>query len=384
MARVAGIDPGTKSMDILVLDDESMEVVYERVIDRREVTRNPSIVLRALEEAGRLDAVVAPSGYGIPLKPAREASDEEICLATFVHPGDYRVRMRIHGLRELMVMIRSSGIPAWFTPGVVHLPTVPRWRKLGRIDLGTADKVYTTAAALRDEVELHGSAPGEASFIVAEVGYAYTAAMAVSGGAIVDGVGGTSGPPGYLGLGAWDAELAYAVAAVEPGFSKERLFQGGAAYLYSSEPPEPGDLARAYEAGDPRAEEAVRALAEGVAKAVASLLPSNPRPRRVYLSGRMARDPVIGRAIEDAVKGLLDGLGLGVPVERVSRLGRETKEAATGAALIASGLAGGRYEWLVDSLRLRESGGTILDFIELPGLKNRLRDALSSCRLPAR
>ncbi len=380
MARVAGIDPGTRTMDILVLDDESMEVVYERVIDRREVTRDPSIVLRTLEEAGRLDAVVAPSGYGIPLKPAREASDEEICLATFVHRGDYRIRMRIHGLRELMVMLRSSGIPAWFTPGVIHLPTVPRWRKLGRIDMGTADKVYTVAAALRDEVEVYGSSPGDASFIVAEVGFAYTAAVAVVGGVIVDGVGGTSGPPGYLGLGAWDAELAYAVAAMEPGFSKERLFQGGAVYLYSSEPQPPENLAKAYKAGDPRALDAINALAEGVAKAIATLLPSNPKPRRIYLSGRMTRDPIIGPAIRETVEGFLRELGIPTPVTRVSRLGRETKEAATGAALIASGLAGGRYEWIVESLRLRESKGTIFDYIEIPGLKERIKNILT-CRL---
>lgn len=372
-------------MDILVLDDDTLEPVYERVIDERLVAEDPSVVLRALEEAGPLDAVAAPSGYGVPLKPAREASDEEICLAVFTHEaprgeGGPLVVRWLHSLRRLMEALRSSGIPAWFVPGAIHLPTVPRRRKLGKLDIGTADKVCVAAAALRDEVEVYGSSPQDASFIVVEVGYGYTAALAVSGGAIVDGVGGTSGPPGYLSLGAWDAELAYAAAAVEPGFSKERLFQGGAAFLYSHNPPEPGELARAYEAGDPRAWEAVRALAEGAAKAVATLLPSNPKPSRVYLSGRLSRDPVLGKAIRGEVEEFLRALGLRIPVARVSRLGRETKEAATGAALIASGVAGGRYAWLVDVMRLRESSGTMLDYVELPGLRERILEAFTRCR----
>ena len=381
MPVVAGVDPGTRSMDILVLDDSGPRVVYERVIPRAEVTRRPSVVIEALVEAGvELDAVVAPSGYGVPLKPAREAGDEEICMATFVHPGDERVRMRIHGLRDLMRLFRRSGLPAWFTPGVVHLPTVPRWRKAGRIDLGTADKVYTAAAALRDEVEVHGSEPSRASFIAVEVGYAYTAAIAVAGGAIVDGVGGTSGPPGYLGLGAWDAELAYAAAAVEPGFSKERLFQGGAAYLYNPDrPPEPEELAEAVERGDPAALEAAEALAGWAARAAVALLASNPRPSRVYVSGRIARDPVLGPMVRDTLREALRGIGVGAPVVGVERPGRQAKEAAAGAAYIASGLAGGRYSWLVDSLRLRESRGTVFDHVTIPGLAGKLRSMLSKC-----
>jgi predicted butyrate kinase (DUF1464 family) len=42
------------------------------------------------------------------------------------------------------------------------------------------------------------------------------------------------------------------------------------------------------------------------------------------------------------------------------------KHAAQGAALIANGLAGGPLAPLVDSLRLRDAGGTVLDHLTGP------------------
>jgi len=373
--RVAGIDPGTGSMDIVVVDDKGPTLVYERVVPRVEVTRDPGVITRIVdmlvEELG-VEALAAPSGYGIPARypgTLREA----IAEATFVNRADLERSLQIHGLRSVMEDLASRrDVKVYFTPGVIHLPTVPAWRKANRIDMGTADKVFSVAAALWTEKERHGTMPGDATFILVEAGMAYTAAIAVEAGKIVDGVGGTSGHPGFLGLGSMDSELAYIMAEVEPGFSRQRLFQGGAATLAGVSRPE--ELARLVEHGDPRGLAALDMLAEAAAKDVAMLLVSlGSPPRRVYLSGRLVRDPVLGPRIRARLRGTLAQLGQHTSIEGVARLGAETKEAATGAALLASGYAGGRYRWIVESLRLEDSQGSLFDHIILPGVAEKAR-----------
>ena len=92
-----------------------------------------------------------------------------------------------------------------------------------------------------------------------------------------------------------------------------------------------------------------------------------PRPRRVYLSGRLFRTPILGERLKGAVERLLGNLGVDAGIAEVDRLGVKTKEGATGAAILASGIAGGRYTWVIDSLRVEASRGSIFDYILLSG-----------------
>jgi predicted butyrate kinase (DUF1464 family) len=55
-------------------------------------------------------------------------------------------------------------------------------------------------------------------------------------------------------------------------------------------------------------------------------------------------------------------VGRHAPV-RTQRFAKVTKQGAQGAALIADGLAGGRWAELVDTMRLREASGTALDHL---------------------
>ena len=61
--------------------------------------------------------------------------------------------------------------------------------------------------------------------MLVELGGAFTAALAVERGRIVDGLGGSSGPIRARACGALDAEAAYLIGAA---LSKQTVFSGGA------------------------------------------------------------------------------------------------------------------------------------------------------------
>lgn len=379
MARVLGIDPGTGSMDLLALDDSTMKVLFEEPIPRAEITADPGILIDRVKSLAKdldLDAIAAPSGYGLPPRPPSESLVDYILEATFVNRRDMESTHQIHGLRKVMLELTKLDIPVFFTPGVVMLGTVPRHRKINKIDMGTADKVFTVAAALRAEVEHYGSSLSDASFLVIESGLAYNAVLAVDSGKIVDGVGGTLGGPGFLGLGGMDAETAYVLSSLEPGFSRKRLFEGGISYLCGTR-----DLAgfeEAFSSGVECAGDAVRALAESIVKDVFQLLPVfRARPRRVYVSGRLFSS-LVGGVLKSRIEEALERYRVNAEVVPVPRLGSRTKEGATGAAILASGYIGGRYKWVVDSLELFNASGSIFDYILLSGISEGAKDYFRS------
>ncbi|MET1123645.1 MAG: DUF1464 family protein [Archaeoglobaceae archaeon] len=361
MVRAAGIDSGTRSVDIFAFDEER-GVILDEAIPRDVVTENPKVVIDRLKAAekefGKFDAVVVSSGYGIPLKRVQEASDAEIALATFVSESDVKRRHRILGLRRLMTLFRESDFNAYFTPGVIQLPTVPERRKLNRIDMGTSDKLYSVALAVKDQAERLGRRFDETSFILVEVGFAYTSAIAVSNGKVVDAMAGTSGFPSYLGSGFIDGELAYAIANCCE-FSKTLLFSGGAADFAGIDP-----FQTPIESFV-RSGEGYELMIESIVKDVASLLPSL-LPEEVVLSGRFSRIPEFFEDAKAAIEEFFSKLGCSVKVLRLRCSAKVAKEAAEGAAVIANGLAGGRYAELVDCLEIRKSRGSIFDHVRIP------------------
>ena len=86
MPRVAGIDPGTLSLDACGLDDGRL--FLDATWPTAELLADPRALLDALLGAGPLDLVVGPSGYGLPLCLARDASDEALRLAFLAPPGE--------------------------------------------------------------------------------------------------------------------------------------------------------------------------------------------------------------------------------------------------------------------------------------------------------
>jgi predicted butyrate kinase (DUF1464 family) len=324
--RVAGTDPGTSSLDAVVLDDGA--VADQRRFGPGELRADASAPLRWLEERGPFAVVAGPSGYGLPLVRGADASARDLDLMALVRPDERGRAQGVVGFSSLVRAFCSSPLPMVFLPGVVHLPTVPAHRKINRIDLGTADKLAVAALALSQR-------PDGWSGCAVELGSAFTACVVIEGGRVVDGVGGTGGPLGWASGGAWDGEAAYLLSPLAKG----DLFGGGAAAL--------------GEAGRTR-------FCEDVVKTVAGLRAVTPFGE-VLLSGRLLEtEPALAAEVEADLRRVAPAARLG------SLPGAWVKHAAQGAALLADGLAGGRWAPLVERLRLREAAGTVLDHLTQP------------------
>ncbi len=352
MPRVAGVDPGTVSFDLCVLQDG--EPVVEQVFDTGSLseTSDPTHpLLQALSRHGPYDLVYGPSGYGLPLVAAADVGERELAEMVLVRPDEARADTGVGGMRSLLRALAHSGLPVVFGPGVIHLPSVPRHRKYNRIDLGTADKVCAAAHAIADQSARRAIAPQETAMLLLELGGAFTAALAIADGQIVDGVGGSSGPLGVRAAGALDGELAYLLA---PALRKDTLFTGGA--LDPTGALETTDLPALW--SSPSQAEGWTALLESAAKAVRGLAVSVPVPHEIVVSGRLARLPELIAALASSLDDLAPVIAL-VP-------GRASA-AAHGAALLADALAGGPDAGLAEVLRLRESSGTALDHLRVAG-----------------
>jgi len=346
--RVAGVDPGTVSFDVCALDGG--EIVVEHSFRTADVASDPAPLVRALTENGPFDVVLGPAGYGLPLVPVGEVGRRELSLMLLLREDEPHGPVGVGGMRTIMSALIDAGLPLVFGPGAIHLPTIPAYRKWNRIDLGTADKVASVALCIADQARRLGIDFGETSFVMVELGGAFSAALAVAGGRIVDGLGGSAGPIGARACGALDAEAAYLLGAA---LSKRTVFSGGAL--------DPGgelDLSTGLEAlrRDPRHREGWLALEEGAAKASLALTVSAPAPREVLLAGRLAEAPGMLEALGERLAGV-------APVRMVSGLGA----AAQGAAVLADGLAGGRYAALVERLGMADAGGSVLDHLRVHG-----------------
>jgi predicted butyrate kinase (DUF1464 family) len=352
--RVAGIDPGTVSIDVCALDDG--EVLLDQSFRSGDLANDPVPLVDALVAHRPLDVVLGPAGYGLPLVRGERIGERELGLMLLLRSDQAGARAGIGGMRAMIRALIDAGLPLVFGPGAIHLPTVPEYRKWNRIDLGTADKVCSAALCIVDQADRLGLAYEETSFIMLELGGAFSAALAIDGGQIVDGLGGSCAPIGARSCGALDAEVAYLLGAA---LSKETVFSGGALDPRGElDLSAPGALVALR--GDPRRSEGWLALEEGAVKAALALTASVPAPREILVAGRLAAAP----GLLDA---LTERLARVAPVSAATGLGPRAKTAAEGAAVLADGLAGGRYAPLVERLRLREASGTVLDHLRVRG-----------------
>lgn len=381
MPRVLGVDPGTRSFDLALV--ENGRVVWEASIDTVRVARDPGVLLEAIREAGEVDAIAAPSGYGVPVTLSHEVVDPErfavevLLLSTReaieegVERGDPGV-MVYKALADTVVELVSwRGVRSVFIPGIIHLPTLRWGAKYNRVDIGTADKLAVTLLALHLESKGH---PGDASFLLLEAGYGYNALILVESGRVTWALGGTSLAPGFITAGPLDLEAVAAGGC----WGRGDVFHGGVMEACKASDPLEA-LERAAASGGP-CREAYEAMMESIATTIAGIA-ARRGVKRLLVSGRLSRaqrilDDLASRlpgSIEPEPLGLLEGA-------------RASKHAAQGYALVVEGLLGGHASAEVRSMAIPEACGTALDHVWHPRLqeaRRRLREAyVASVRNP--
>ena len=291
------------------------------------------------------DAIIAPSGYGLPNRRFAELSPREMFELTLVREGE-NVPV-LDGMRKFFAIIKEGDSDILFVPGIIQLPTVPRWRKFNRIDMGTADKMCIGALSVETVSRSKQVGYDEVSHIVVELGGGYNALIAIEKGRIINGIGGTLFPgPGFRNAGAMDGEVAYLLG----GFEKALLFEGGAGYLAERNGIALEDFTlEAYP-------DAFRVFAEGVVFAVCSqqaLL----RSREVFLSGRLTQGEHIYRPLGHQLE------RLDYAVSRLPVLSAGSKAAAQGYAMVGNGLCGGCYQRLVQHMMIDKAEGSVIDYV---------------------
>src|SRR4051794_3598734 len=100
--RVAGTDPGTSSLDVLVLDDG--RVADQARFTPEQLRDDAEGPVRWLRERGPFDLVAGPSGYGLPLRPAADCTEADLALMALVRPDE---RGPAQGVARFLSVARS-------------------------------------------------------------------------------------------------------------------------------------------------------------------------------------------------------------------------------------------------------------------------------------
>ena len=375
LAKALGIDPGTKSFDLVVIDND--RVIWEKSIDTIDIARDPEVLIEAIEEAGNIDLIAGPSGYGTPIVCNEDIIDPytfalEILLLTSredIEEGMKRGEPGIavyKALADTVAVLWEKKARVCYIPSVILLPTVPSYRKINRIDMGTADKMAIAVLGVFDQSRRLGIGYEETSFILIEMGYGYNAVLAVDQGKIIDGYGGTLVPTGFLTIGSIDAEAVVAGRS----WSKSDVFYGGVSTICNEYNVEKA-LEKALKEDTCR--DAFKNMYESIVKTVYAINKSLEKPREIILSGRLSRVPEIRETIGELLEDI-------APVTKIHGLpgAKISKEAAQGYAIVGEGIAHGFFHNLIKHMGIDKARGTVFDWLYHPRLliaKKRLLNA---------
>ncbi len=350
--RVLGVDPGSASWDFVGYDEEK-GIFLDHSVPTKQIQKEPEIFMEILNSSGSFDLMSAPSGFGVPLKKLIDMTEKDFFLTILkkkVNKGS------VLGLTQILKLLKKEKIKGYLLPGVKHLPTVKKYRKVNKIDLGTADKLCTSVVGIRNQMEDYNISCEETSFIMVEMGYAFSAVLAVEDGQIIDGIGG-SNIMGFRAVGAIDGEIAYLMGKIK----KKDVYKGGVSSIAGYSDMKAEELLLLSKK-DSRTKMALDAYFDSLTKAVYAISSSfsdQKKIKEILFAGRLAKMDSLYNPISEKIKSI-------ATTKIMRSYVQLSKESAQGAAFIANGLLGGKFKDIIDNLKIREASGNILDNIYLP------------------
>lgn len=358
--KVLGIDPGSASWDFFGLEDN--RVILDTSIPTKELINDPQKTITIIKSVENIDLMVAPSGFGLPLKNVSDLTEKDIFFTLLKF--EQKEKDKLIGLGEILRRIKAEKIPGIIVPGVKHLPTVPRYRKINKIDMGTADKLCTSVVGIKDQMERFKFPPEEVNFIMVEAGYGFTAVLAIENGQIIDGIGG-SNIMGFRACGSLDGELAYLIKDIK----KDNIYKGGVASIAGYFDLSLKEITILAEKDD-QIKTALKAYISSVKKAVFGITSSfteKDKVTEILLAGR-------GAELNYLKQKFISGLRDVAPVRIMKNYSQIAKRAAQGAAFIAKGVLGGDdvCNSIINNLKIKQASGTVLDDIFIPFNKEKL------------
>ncbi len=356
MYRVIGIDPGSLTWDFFGLDNK--EIILDSSIPSKELIEDPKKALSIIKSVENIDLIVAPSGFGLPLKKVIDLTEDDLFLTLLKF--NKKEKDKLIGLEEILRLIKAEKIPGIIVPGVKHLPTIPRYRKINKIDMGTADKLCTAVTGIRDQMERLKIKPKNTNFILVEIGYGFTSVLAIENGQVIDGIGG-SNIMGFRACGSLDGELAYLIKNI----NKKDIYSGGLSFIAGHLDLTLKEIISLAKK-DAQTKMAFNAYISELTKAIYAISSSYSNKNKIteiLIAGRSSEL----HYIKDKISSNLDDL---LPVKLMKSFGSVSKHAAQGAAFIANGLLGGEFEPIISNIKIKEAKGSILDDIYIPFDKN--------------
>ncbi|MBY8990812.1 MAG: DUF1464 family protein [Candidatus Lokiarchaeota archaeon] len=356
-----GIDPGSLSWDFFA--QRNNKTILDTSLPTKDLINDPQKAIDIINSVKNINMMVAPSGFGLPLKNINDLTEQDIFFTLLKFKQ--KEKNQVLGLGNVLRLIKAQQIPGIIVPGVKHLPTVPRYRKINKIDMGTADKVCTTVTGIRDQMERLDITPEKTNFILVEIGYGFTAVLAIENGQIIDGIGG-SNILGFRASGSLDGELAYLIGTIH----KRNIYKGGVAYISGYSDLSLKEITLLAEK-DEQTKMALKAYLSSVKKAVFGISSSFSHKNQIteiLLAGR-------GANLTYLKEKMINGLSDVAPVKLMKSYSQIAKRAAQGAAFIANGILGGEFEPIITNMQLKNASGSILDDIFIPFEKEKiLRD----------